>query len=1166
MSNLQDEILLNDYALNQDDDYRYLPKGSAPYALNLLKSEDGSGYIITNLKGNRKVTYVPPTAHPLLDANVYFTLCSCYDPLTRNVYYWIFTQPVDTSGSGDYEYDNRLLRFNEETEIIDTIFVDYVNYFGLDPLKPFKDSFVLGTWLYFNPRESEPKMIDIDMAYNYTNYNAYDSTLTYVYGQKVTYFGGLFMALDSVAADETPVNTTAKWERIGDCYQDETNFEIYYDSEFRYAFNVIKLPPIPKITFSWGSDTDRAVNDLTGLIFRFAARYKYFDNTYSKYSAFSDITLSPSSEQYNGDITNITTTNNYLALIIPLHSPSLVSHVEVVFQTLGGDWKLAEIIRRQDIDLLPDSYFIYNFYNDGSYPAIDDTDIFENQDAVPQKANCQEIINKNILCYAGCTEGFDNLPKEDIDVSLTPEPIEFVAADYQGTTVWDNIAEGDLTEEVERETDPTLPDYGSILYTYADIDMSDAFSAGLSAGDYYKIRIGSQEFVYRLSDSDDDSVQDLVAGLATAITQQFEHTAIVNPSDDTKLRIDSGYTAKTVDVSMSIFFNAGAGSNLVKQRGFKTGAWHPFCMFYYDSSLRRWDAQTSKENLDGTAAWEILGTTVYVPMLGEYSPTLSGLNYKWYINWKVNHQPPEGAKFWRWGYAGNSLCSYFVRYIIGSEDGVSIDDSAADGTEPLNTVFIDITPLQTLTNSTTSGWNTFPNSIIKPYSYVKGDRIRFITEKSDAIANEIGDTLDGMYDFEILGEDKTINRIYIQDFDYSGAGIGKGSMVEIYSPLKGDKAIQYYEFGELMPVLEDINGDLVHGAASSGDNQVYATNTPATGTFTAGDVYHILRTPSLPINLTEGYIHESMWYSDFYDSDDWDRGKHGYETLFGQRFLNVVRYSNQYLQNTMINGLSAFRGSNYVELNDIYGDILRIIENGDTLKVYQRKKPSSFLIGKTQYYDAEGNPNVQAVSDRVLSLTPRYSTTNYGTEYPESIERNNRYIYGFDVYNGVLWRDSPNGIFPISGRYEDADGGGDYKMETYFKAKAKALLVDGIENTQVLITWDERHKNLYVVFKDNVNADNDEAIIFHEPSNKWICFTDMDYTPAEGWGQILELDYWVLSGFEGGIGFEFDNDTRFAVFDIETGGGADVFIEGTLIVDEDGTTYIVTDSGEYIIE
>jgi hypothetical protein len=271
------------------------------------------------------------------------------------------------------------------------------------------------------------------------------------------------------------------------------------------------------------------------------------------------------------------------------------------------------------------------------------------------------------------------------------------------------------------------------------------------------------------------------------------------------------------------------------------------------------------------------------------------------------------------------------------------------------------------------------------------------------------------------------------------------------------------------------------------------------------------------------------------------------------------------LQRTKINGLSTFDGTDYKELNDVFGDILRIIEIGDTLKVYQRKKPSSILIGKTQYYDAEGNPNIQSISDRVLGSVT-YSQTNYGTEFPESISRNNRYVYGFDVYNGVFWRDSANGIFPISGRYESADAGGDYKMETYFKQKAKDLLVSGIDHVDVLTVWDERHKNLYVIFKDYVTEDNDEAIMFHEPSNRWICFTDMGYTPTEGWNQILELDYWILSGFEGGIGFLFDEDTRFAVFDIETAGDITGFITGTVIMDEDGTTYVVTEDSDYIIE
>jgi len=350
-------------------------------------------------------------------------------------------------------------------------------------------------------------------------------------------------------------------------------------------------------------------------------------------------------------------------------------------------------------------------------------------------------------------------------------------------------------------------------------------------------------------------------------------------------------------------------------------------------------------------------------------------------------------KYWRWGYAGNSLCSYFVQYVA--------KDFVNEGT---TWTYIDITPLQTLKDPESGTWNEFPQSIIDPYEWVKGDRVRIIiTEAEDS--NDLGDPLDNIFDYEIVKyDDTTVDGeylIYIQYINPEAYSIGAGSLIEIYRPTKAnDIPLTFYEFGEIMPIITDSAGEYVHGCGAIGtQNQDTGLDLPATGTFTSGDVYHILRTPSYPIDTIEGYFHESMWYSDFYKSDDWDRGRTGEETSFGERFLNIIRYSNQYLQNTMINGLSTFRGMNYVELNDIYGEILRIIENGDTLKVYQRKKPSSFLIGKTQYYDAEGNPNVQAVSDRVLSLTPRYSTTNYGTEYPESIERNNRYIYGFDVYN-----------------------------------------------------------------------------------------------------------------------------------------------------------------------
>ena len=1107
MSDIKSEILFANAGLDTDRDYRYVDNGDAPYRLNILMAEDGSNGVITNLRGNRKVTYTPPEGHPWLRANAYFVLGSCYDHLTRNVYYWIFSQPVDTTGSGDFEYDNRLLRFNEDTELIDTIFVDPLNYFGLNPLYSLRDPFVIGDWLFFNPRSSEPKMIHIDMAYNYTNYDPYDETSLYYYGNVVTYLGGLFMATQNIAAGETPVTDEDKWLKTDNCYQNETDLD--FDSEFRYAFNVIKQIPVNRPVCLYASDLDKHANNVRAKIFRFTHRYKYFDNSYSRYGAFSDITLPIHDEYYNGEITSELDLYNCIDVTVPLHSAALIKEVDIVFQETGGDWKRAKIINRQDIVLRNQISYTYRFYNtDSAYEPIDDSYFSQSYDAVPQKTNCQELINKNILCYGGVTEGFDNLDKNLIDVTLTPW-IE--AIDIPNTvlsTRRDCVAQGDIS------------------YAWADgvayetyIDITSWYPNGMATDDLFVINIDGDKTIYTIQAAD-------VAGDVNTFCDAIVVFLLASyPTMDWENRFGTlAVTGTPPLIPECVFYEPSADPEeaLTKKRGFKTGAWHPFCIYYYDSALRRFDAQTSKEIADA-AGLTMEGTTVYVPMLGEYSPAPLTTAYKWNIDWTINHLPPAEAKFWRWGYAGNALCSYFVQYIVS---GIAFDNPW---------VAIDITPLQTLKTTEEAGWHQYPQSVIDPYSWQRGDRVRIITEES--AGGDIGPIVDAVYDFEILKPSEDGNTIYTQNFDFAGISAGEDTIVEIYRPIKTDTSRVFFEFGEIMPIIEDSGGVFVHGVGNTGTtDQDYTLTQVASGTFKSGDVYHILRTPSKPINGLTSYFHESQSYSDFYDSDDWDKGRIGIETSFGQRYLNIVRHSNQYLQNTLINGLSTFDGDDYKELNDVYGDIIRIIEIGDTLKVYQRKKPSSILIGRTEYVDAEGNANIVQTSQRILGAI-RYSSTNYGTEYPESISRNNRYVYGFDPYQGVMWRDSANGIFPISGRYETAEGSGDYRMETYFKAKSKALLVSGISHTSVLTVWDEKFKNLYVIFKDSVEEVNDDVVMFHEPSNRWICFTEMDQTLAEGWDQILELDYWILWGFEGGLGYSFDEDTRFAVFNIGSGEG-----------------------------
>jgi hypothetical protein len=1159
MSDIKQEIIFTDQGLDWDTDLRYMGAGSSPYALNILKGEDGSSGVITNMLGNHLVSY------PLSLSDAYICVGSCYDELNRAVYYWLVSQPYDTTTSGDFLYDNRLLRFNEDPETIDTIFIDTHNYMGLHQDYLMKDPFKIGNWLFFNPRISEPKMIDVLMAFNYTNYDAYDATLPYVYGNKVTYFGGLFMAEVAVNTGETPVTHTAKWTRIANSYQDTTDLggnNPYYDSEFRYAFNVLKHIPVTRPVCIYASDLDKNANNVRGKLFRFSHRYKYFDNSYSRYGAFTDVTLPKYDEYYNGEITSDLDKYNCIDVTIPLHSASLIKEIDVIFQETGGDWKRAHIINRQDIVLLNQSFYTYRFYNtDSAYETIDDTYFSEAYDAVPKLASAQEIINKNILCYGGCTEGFDNIDKNDIDVSLTPEIEEITLPTVPGTTI----------KDVYGATLPYL-----ITYIYPTgvpptgfgkrIEIGTWYPGGVIDGTQLIVTMNGETEIHYFATGETATKANTILVISNFISDHFHPYTTTISGDYINVWSPPGSTQFPI-ITQFLFCTVGATkAEIRKKRGFKTGSWHPFCIYYYDGAMRRCDAQTSKQLDEGTDAWEIYGTTVYVPFFGEYSPAPISTAHKWNINWEVNHLPPFGAKWWRWGYAGNALCSTFVEYTISAIGNIG----TSSATEPINTTYIDITPLQTLKNSAELTWNKYPNSIIEAYSWTKGDRIRFITETSGA-TNTIGHVVEGVYDYEILGENKDLNRLYIQQFGYGAASIGADSIVEIYTPLKSDIATTFWEFGEIMPIIEDSGGVSVHGCGSVGtQNQDTIFNDPVKGKFTAGDVFHILRTPSKPVNVplpTEGYFHESHWYSDFYTSDDWDKGRIGVETDYGERDLNIIRYSDQYLQNTLINGMSTFHGGNYKELNDLYGSVMRIIEIGDTLKVYQRKKPSSILIGRTEYYDATGNANIQATSERILGSI-RYSSTNYGTEFPESITRNNRYVYGFDVYNGVFWRDSANGIFPISGRYVSAEGSDDYKMDAYFKQKAKALLVSGVDHIDVMTTWDERYKNLYVIFRDFTNDDNGDTIVFHEPSNRWICFTEFNQTPALGWNRMLNLDYWIIRGFTAGLGYSFDEDTGFGNFTFGTGGSIETQNPTlTFIVDEDGTTYVIDEDGiTYIIE
>jgi hypothetical protein len=90
------------------------------------------------------------------------------------------------------------------------------------------------------------------------------------------------------------------------------------------------------------------------------------------YSAYSEPSLPLDDEQWNGEILGDVSSNNYISVVVDLHSAALVKSVEIVFQTIGGSWRRCKIINRREQSELTGSNFTYKFYNNEAYEVYAD--------------------------------------------------------------------------------------------------------------------------------------------------------------------------------------------------------------------------------------------------------------------------------------------------------------------------------------------------------------------------------------------------------------------------------------------------------------------------------------------------------------------------------------------------------------------------------------------------------------------------------------------------------------------------------------------------------------------------------------------------------------------------------------------------------------------------
>lgn len=172
--------------------------------------------------------------------------------------------------------------------------------------------------------------------------------------------------------------------------------------------------------FGYYSDATVNSNLVKNKQFRFAYRWVYENG---EKSTFSPTSIVPLPYVNNPELQVNETTNNYIKVIVYSPETDDFTGIELFGQewngTAFGDFFLIDSLDKDDYNILPDSSYTYNFYNNGSYVFIDpqESDLYFSW--LPDKANTLELLNGNVLVYGGITDGYNQLTRSDVDVTIT---------------------------------------------------------------------------------------------------------------------------------------------------------------------------------------------------------------------------------------------------------------------------------------------------------------------------------------------------------------------------------------------------------------------------------------------------------------------------------------------------------------------------------------------------------------------------------------------------------------------------------------------------------------------------------------------------------------------------------------------------------------------------
>jgi len=320
-------------------------------------------------------------------------------------------------------------------------------------------------------------------------------------------------------------------------------------------------------------------------------------------------------------------------------------------------------------------------------------------------------------------------------------------------------------------------------------------------------------------------------------------------------------------------------------------------------------------------------------------------------------------------------------------------------------------------------------------------------------------------------------------------------MIEITTPKKQVEIDYYYEIAKVIPINDP------YGTPTFSQTSIDVSD--------AGDIYYLAR--EVPVGANTGnavrYIFDSFesehindfWYSKFDGT-----GRANIETDSARQLdrTNYWVFSNPYLPDTKLNGLSSFEALSGVPLSKKYGEIQRIVMVNEVMLIVCQFNTVSVYPGRAMLKGTD-DP-LLVISDRVAG-TVREQVANYGTHHPESLVVEEGNAWWFDVYRGAMVQYGYNGMQDVS-----------YKMTSYFRDWGKKLYGKYIK-TPIFGVYDRRYGEYILAFSRveepipgsiefNVIIEP-ETIAYMPTINRWV--TRYSYHPEFMCSLGTEIFSWI---------------------------------------------------------